>query len=590
MSSVLPNAVPPTPKRLHPLCPAFVSSFLPTPFSVPLRAVCIPRQELVRISPRCLAQSATPSAHDSSHYPSYTLPHDHPDAPADPDHPLARRLATAPVHREPCVLVGVDITTLAVAAASSSSPTRIFSLDSSLDELTRLAETAGLSVDATLTQTLPTPDPSTYIRSGKVSELRSILLSTGACTTIFDTELSPGQQRALEHALSTPSTAVKVLDRPALILDIFAQHAATREGHLQVELALYQYRLPRLTRMWTHLGRQSGAGGVGLRGPGETQLEVDRRLIAGRVARLQDELRLVRAHRKRLRTARRNKVGAPVVALVGYTNAGKSSLLNALTGARALAADALFATLDPTTRRARLAGVKMSPEVLLTDTVGFVQNLPTQLVAAFRATLEEVVEADLLVHVVDGAVEAEVLKWQMEAVQTVIEEIGAGGKPTVIAVNKVDLLDDDDRVEEVRSAVAENGGRDAVAVSARSGLGLEDIGVMVEEALREAMMVVDVEVPYTRGELIGMMYEQGCVLAEEFVENGTRVTARVPGTMWERLRPYFVDADAGDSVFGGADVSRAPSEGGNDDDTAREEQMWADLAKKRHFPRGCVDS
>lgn len=490
------------------------------------------------------------------------------------DHPLGYRFVE-PEKREPCVLVGVDVTSTRVITenGNADTPSRIFSLASSLDELAQLTDTAGLSVATTVTQTLPVPDPATYIRSGKVSELRAALRAHGSCTAIFDVELTPAQQRSLEEALSEGDSIVKVIDRTALILEIFAQHAATREGQLQVELALYQYRLPRLTRLWTHLGRQSGSGGVGLRGPGETQLEVDRRLINVRVTKLKEELMLVRAHRSRLRNARRRKVGAPVVALIGYTNAGKSTLLNAMTGASALAANALFATLDPTTRRARLQGLKMSPEILITDTVGFVQNLPTQLVAAFRSTLEEVVEADVLVHVVDGSVPDDIMMWQMEAVNNVLEDIGAGGKPTVIVANKIDLVDET-RIEEIRQLLQDDRDVDVVAVSAKRGEAVDDIGAAVEETLRRAMFQVDLVIPYTRGDVIAVIYRHGSVLSEEFLDEGTRLSVRIPGIMWGRVREFMID-DENDEIASGEGVVSDAADG-----TERDE--WTDLAKGRH--------
>lgn len=469
--------------------------------------------------------------------------------------------------RELCVLVGVDITTRATAKANG----RIFSLRESLDELARLAETAGMKVVGVVTQTLPTPMSGTYIGTGKVVEVRQEMEALGCCTCIFDVELSPAQQRTLESEFGGEANGIKVLDRTAVILDIFAQHAATKEGQLQVELALYQYRLPRLTRMWTHLERQSGAGGVGLRGPGETQLEVDRRLINTRMSKLKRDLELVRGHRTRQRKARRHNVGLPVVALIGYTNAGKSTLLNALTGADALAANALFATLDPTTRRAKLDGLKLSPEVLVTDTVGFVQNLPTQLVAAFRATLEEVVDADVLVHVVDGSVGNEVRGWQMRAVDQVLEVIGAGGKPMVVVVNKSDLMEEGD-VQGVVEEIERECGLNVVAVSAATGRGLEEVGVVVDEVLREILLSVEVMIPYTRGDLTGAVYEQGSVEAEDFVEKGTHIVARVPADLCNRLRKYFVTSSwEGEQVIEAVALS--------------EEEIWTDLAKKRHVKR-----
>lgn len=544
------------------------------------------------------------------------------------DHPLGHRF-TPPSKRQPCVLVGVELTGFSQISSADDddendagityTSERIFDMESSLSELEQLAETAGLEVVGVVTQTLSSPNPSTFIRSGKVSELRSTLQSTGSTTALFDFDLTPGQQRTLEASLSgsstpTPNgTVISVIDRTALILDIFAQHAATREGQLQVELALYQYRLPRLTRLWTHLERQSGAGGVGLRGPGETQLEVDRRLISARVSKLKRELVLVRAHRTRLRSGRRRRVGAPVVALVGYTNAGKSTLLNALTGASsALAADALFATLDPTTRRARLPGLNMSPEVLLTDTVGFVQNLPTQLVAAFRATLEEVVDADLLLHVVDASQPRQVVRWQMQAVDAVVEEIGAAGKPTVIALNKVDAVDTttSDELDSLKEEIGvdlQRGGNDCevITVSAKQGTGIDHIGIVIEEALRKALLYVYVDIPYTRGDLIASIYRVGCVLGEEHHDNGTLISARVPGAMWEKLNPFMVgsqnkqiansndrecdDDDDGElqivnigevGVANGVDKQQASQK--DQPYPVDEARRWADLAKKRH--------
>lgn len=543
------------------------------------------------------------------------------------DHPLGHRF-TPPSKRQPCVLVGVELTGFTHISSAGDddendagithTAERIFDMESSLSELEQLAETAGLEVVGIVTQTLSSPNPSTFIRSGKVSELRSTLQSTGSTTALFDFDLTPGQQRALEASLSgssapTPNgTVISVIDRTALILDIFAQHAATREGQLQVELALYQYRLPRLTRLWTHLERQSGAGGVGLRGPGETQLEVDRRLISARVSKLKHELALVRAHRTRLRSGRRRRVGAPVVALIGYTNAGKSTLLNALTGASsALAADALFATLDPTTRRARLPGLNMSPEVLLTDTVGFVQNLPTQLVAAFRATLEEVVDADLLLHVVDASQPRQVVRWQMQAVDAVVDEIGAAGKPTVIALNKVDAVDTtSDELDSLKEGIEVdllNGGNDCevITVSAEQGTGIEHMGIVIEEALRKALLYVYVDIPYTRGDLIASIYRVGCVLDEEHHDNGTLISARVPGAIWEKLHPFMATSQSkqiannddreydddddlqivniGDvGVADRVDVRQASHKQQAYPETVDEGRMWADLAKKRH--------
>src|SRR5712692_180853 len=313
------------------------------------------------------------------------------------------------------ILVGIDL------------PDNNWPVEESLDELERLATTAGVTCIERVIQRLAHPHPGTLLGSGKIEEIADLVRYHNCDAVIFDLELTPGQHRTLEGALEA-----QVLDRTALILIIFAQRAHTREGRLQVELAQIEYDLPRLARQWGHLSRQKGS--VQQRGEGEKQIEVDRRLLRRQKEQLIEELEHVRTHRQ-LHRDRRKSVGAPVVALVGYTNAGKSTLLNALASAGVLAEDRLFATLDPTTRRTRLAG---GQEILLTDTVGFVQRLPTTLVAAFRATLEEVAEADLLVHVVDAS--SPMMRRQVEAVEQVLEEIGAGGLPVVVALNKADLV------------------------------------------------------------------------------------------------------------------------------------------------------
>src|SRR5579864_5371210 len=321
-------------------------------------------------------------------------------------------LASAP---ERAILVGVEM------------PGTDWPVEESLDELAQLAQTAGVTTADRVTQRLARPHPGTLLGSGKIEEIAELVRYHNCDGVIFDLELSPGQHRNLERALDVP-----VLDRTALILIIFGQRARTKEGRLQVELAQIEYDLPRLARQWGHLSRQKGS--VQQRGEGEKQIEVDRRLLRRQKEQLIEELEHVRTHRQ-LHRDRRKSAGAPVVALVGYTNAGKSSLLNRLAGADGLAEDRLFATLDPTTRRVRLAG---GQELLLTDTVGFVQRLPTALVAAFRATLEEVAEADLLVHVVDASSPS--MHRQVEAVEQVLEESGAGGRPVVVALNKADLM------------------------------------------------------------------------------------------------------------------------------------------------------
>ncbi len=425
---------------------------------------------------------------------------------------------------ERCFLVGVAI---------KNERESLWSIDDSLAELARLAETAGLEVAGQSHQNLDSPHPATYVGSGKVEEIKSEVASLMVGTVIFDDELSPGQQRNLEREFGE---SVKVLDRTALILDIFAQHAATKEGQLQVELAQYEYRLPRLTRMWTHLARQAGggtarggAGGVGLRGPGETQLEVDRREINSKIARIKRSLEDVRRHREQYRL-RRERTGVPVVALVGYTNAGKSTLLNAISGANVLAENKLFATLDPTTRRVSLPE---GHEVLATDTVGFIQKLPTHLVAAFRATLEEIEMADLILHVVDIA--HPMADGQIDAVEEVLESLELADKPLLMAWNKADLLDEEARAA-FESEAAQYG--DSVLVSAATGEGMDTLLAKVEEILRRQMVKIDVNIPYSHGELVNLIHERGQIESESHEQDGTHVSAYVPQRIAGRLRDF----------------------------------------------------
>ena len=347
---------------------------------------------------------------------------------------------------------------------------------------------------------------------------------------LFDDELSPRQQRELEKRLE-----VKVLDRTALILDIFARHAQTREGQLQVELAQYEYRLPRLTRMWTHLARQAGgraggaSGGVGVRGPGETQLEVDRREINHRITHLKKELDKVRAHRARYRSKRR-QAGVPVVAIVGYTNAGKSTLLNRLTKANVLAADQLFATLDPTTRRLTLPG---GSEVLFSDTVGFIQKLPTTLVAAFRATLEEINEADLILHVVDithpNAAE------QAQTVAETLSELGVTEIPILAALNKIDLLPDPQAATEVLAQHT-----NSLAMSAVTGQGLPQLLTRIAEILQLTRHSMRLLIPYERGDLVSILHEQAIVDQEQHQAKGTYLEVHVPKNLTRLVKPFRV--------------------------------------------------
>ncbi len=442
--------------------------------------------------------------------------------------PLARDegghfITHAPVER--AVLVGVELRDVP----------SLLTLSDSLAELELLADTADIEVVGAVTQKLDSPSPATFIGSGKVDELRMLVTELGAGVVIFDDELSPRQQRDLEEALGEE---VKVIDRTALILDIFASHARTREGAVQVELAQYEYRLPRLTRAWTHLARQSGgraggaSGGVGVRGPGETQLEVDRREIDRRIAFLKRELVEIQKQRRQHRDQRR-KNNTPVIALVGYTNAGKSTLLNALADADVVAEDRLFATLDPTTRRVELPSGQV---VLFTDTVGFIQKLPTMLVAAFRATLEEVTEADLLVHVVD--LSHANMEEQVAAVEEVLEEIGAGDKQVITALNKVDNLDpaDEELAAHLAEAVAEY--PNAVVLSALRGDGLLELQAMVDEVLRKRMVRVNVLIPYSRSELVALVHEHGYLDMEEHTDDGTLLQGWLPVQLAGRLAEF----------------------------------------------------
>jgi len=425
--------------------------------------------------------------------------------------------------REGAFLVGVRL----------QGQAEMLNLDDSLAELTRLADTAGLEVVGSTSQRLDRPNPKTLIGSGKVQEIDLFVKETGAGVVVFDDELSPRHQRELEKVLGEK---VRVLDRTALILDIFAQHANTREGALQVELAQYEYRLPRLTRAWTHLARQAGgrgsAMGVGLRGPGETQLEVDRREISRKIDHLHRELDKVRAHRERHRNQRR-QTRLPVVALVGYTNAGKSTLLNRLTHAKVYVADRLFATLDPTTRRVELPGGNTA---LITDTVGFIQKLPTQLVAAFRATLEEIGQADLLLHVLD--IHHPNVHNQAEAVLQTLEAIDAQHVPILTVLNKIDLLADPDRAQ-----AALVGFPEAVAVSGKTGKGMEALRQRVNWKLFETFEFVQVTLPLHEGGLLAIFHNQGRVEQVEHDRDGIHVSGRLPGRLLARFQPFLTGAE-----------------------------------------------
>ena len=421
-----------------------------------------------------------------------------------------------------------------LVGASVYNQDELLSIEDSLQELQLLADTAGVEVVGQITQNLQSPNPKTFIGSGKVEEVKLLAQELDADLVIFDNELSPRHQRELEKELGE---SIQVIDRTALILDIFAQHAHTSEGSLQVELAQYEYRLPRLTRAWTHLARQAGGGGgraggvggVGLRGPGETQLEVDRRTISDRIEFLKRELEKVRAHRSRYRE-RRKKSRIPVISLVGYTNAGKSTLLNQLSQAEVYVADQLFATLDPTTRRVTLPG---GHTVLLTDTVGFIQKLPTELVAAFRATLEEITEADVLLHVVDIThVNASA---QAQSVQETLVEIGAGDIPIITAFNKIDKLKDP------QGAIAAlDEFPNTYPISALTGQGIEDLLAAIEDELFETFIELDVRIPFEQGKLISLFHERGQVIDFSNNEQGTRIKGLMPRRLVFYYEPYFV--------------------------------------------------
>lgn len=424
--------------------------------------------------------------------------------------------------RERAFLVGVDL----------RGENDLLSIDDSLNELALLADTAGLDVVGQTSQRLNAPKPKTFIGQGKVDEVRALVEELQADIVVFDEELSGRHLRELEKIFGD---RVRIIDRTALILDIFAQHANTSEGALQVELAQYEYRLPRLTRAWTHLARQAGGGGgrsgsgggVGLRGPGETQLEVDRRDIRRRIRNLKEHLEKVRTHRKQYRS-RRKRSNLPIVALVGYTNAGKSTLLNRLAGADVYVADQLFATLDPTTRRVEFPGGNIA---LFTDTVGFIQKLPTTLVAAFRATLEEIAEADLLLHVVDVThINAQA---QAKAVYQTLQEIEADHIPVLIALNKIDLLTNADGARKALENFT-----NSVAISAWTGEGIDDLMKSINGILFEDYVDVSLWLPYKEGGLISMFHEQGQVEMVEHGDGGMRISGHLPGRLLARYKPY----------------------------------------------------
>jgi len=414
-----------------------------------------------------------------------------------------RTFDTAPP-RERAFMVGTELT----------HSEALLTVEESLDELARLADTAGIAVVGQTTQRFDKPNSATYIGGGKVEEVKLLIEELDADVVIFDDELLPRHQRELEEVFGED---VKVIDRTALILDIFAQHAQTREGKLQVELARQAG------------GRAGGAtGGVGLRGPGETQLETDRREIGRRISLIREELDSVRAHRERHRS-KRQQTELQVVAIVGYTNAGKSTLLNRLSGADIYAADQLFATLDPTTRKVNMPGGR---ELLFTDTVGFIQKLPTQIVAAFRATLEEIGEADMLLHVVD-VTHPNVLE-QIEAVEATLAELEVDHLPMVVALNKADALHDRAVLDELQLPFP------AALVSARTGQGLAELLTLIEATMVGLLQPVRVLIPYERGDVLSLFYERGQVDGEEHTGEGVKLFGRLPARLLPVFEPFAI--------------------------------------------------
>ena len=430
----------------------------------------------------------------------------------------SRRFPAKPVEakfEDRAILVGVDL------------GGRAWPLDESMTELARLAETAGASVLVTVTQKMDSPNPRTFIGSGKAEEVAQLARETDATLVVFDDDLSPSQQANIENLIPE----VKILDRTALILDIFALHAVSREGKLQVELAQMEYLLPRLRGLWRHLerlgGQRSVAGtSVGTRGPGESQLETDRRLARRRITDLKRELKHVAVTRETMRKGRQDS-GVFRVSLVGYTNSGKSTLLNALTDAGVLEADMLFATLDATTRQMTLAHGR---HATLTDTVGFIHKLPHSLVEAFKSTLDETRNADLLVHVVDAADANH--DAQIEAVDEVLGELGVAGMPQVRAYNKIDLLDG------AQLAVMRSRAPGAVFVSAATGQGLDDLRRRIGSEASRRSLPMSVLVPFSRGELIKLAHEHAEVVDEEPTAQGWRLELRVPASLQERFAPF----------------------------------------------------
>jgi GTP-binding protein HflX len=398
-----------------------------------------------------------------------------------------------------------------------------WSLEESLAELRRLVETDGAEVVGCISQRLASPNPRTFIGKGKVEEVATAARALEAQLVVFDDELTPTQQANLEKEIPK----VKIIDRTALILDIFALHATSREGRLQVRLAQNQYLLPRLRGMWSHLAANRMGGGVGSRfGEGESQLEVDRRMVRKRITGIRTELVKVRVERAEQRKARLNS-SLFRIALAGYTNAGKSSLLNRLTGASVLAYDKLFATLDSTTRRFALAEGR---EITISDTVGFIQKLPTTLIEAFNSTLDELSHADLVLHVADAS--ARQRDAQIQAVREVLEQIGAHGVPQILVFNKCDLLD-----QEARQTL-ETRFPQALPISALTGEGIDQLLGRVEQTMNATSTLLDVVIPFTEGGLVRLAHERCTIVSERFSEKGTTLQIQVPPSLVARFEPY----------------------------------------------------
>ena len=420
------------------------------------------------------------------------------------------------------LLVGVELRSIS----------SMLTIHDSLDELEQLANTGGMSVVGRIYQKLAVPNSSTYIGTGKIAELIELIEITAADIVLFDSELSPRHQRELEKIIGD---STQILDRTALILYIFANNAKTREGGLQVELAQYEYRLPRLTRQWKHLARQAGGasgrtgsiGGVGLRGPGEKQLEVDRREITRRITKLKKELQKVRAHRSHHRKRRQNSK-VSVVAMVGYTNTGKSTLLSRLSDTDILIANRLFATLDPTTRRITWPGGR---SFLLTDTVGFIQKLPSTVIAAFRATLEEIVEADLLLHVID--VTHKCCVEQAHVVMKTLDDIGVSNIPIITVLNKTDLLIDMELPDKIHNSFP-----DALPISGISGYGIPKLVDSIQKYLRASTVEMTVSLPYRNGDLISIFHKYGIAVNAMHGEESVKLSGELPVSVAQKFWKY----------------------------------------------------